>query len=130
MPETRIPGIAAKRVVIEDACREAHGDTGAFNKAALQLLIEYDRLVQLRGEEKGINYHLVLTVEATRGCGTCGNDITVAPKNEDPNPCNGCHPNSPCTGSSHWKPRVLKDPSKTPTELLPPVGRSPGPGLR
>lgn len=66
MPETTVPGIAAKRVVIEDGCRAVHGDTGAFNKAALTLLSEYDEIVRRRGKEKGVNYHLVLTVEDTK----------------------------------------------------------------
>lgn len=66
MPETNVPGIAAKRVVIQDACRAAHGDGGAFNKAAFTLLAEYDAVVRRRGDEKGVNYHLVLTVEDTK----------------------------------------------------------------
>ncbi len=69
MLETKVPGIAAKHAVIQDACREAHGDKGAFHMAALQLLNEYDQITARRGDEKGVNYHLVLTVEDTKRSG-------------------------------------------------------------
>lgn len=66
MTETKVPGIAAKRVVITDECRAIHGDGGAFNRAALQLLAEYSDVTARRKGEKGLNYHLVLTVEDTK----------------------------------------------------------------
>lgn len=118
MAETTVSGVAAKRVVITDECRDMHGDLGAFHKAAFALLNAYNEVTQQRGDEKGVNYHLVLTVDGTRGCGNCGNDLTVAPENEDPNPCDGCE------DASNWKPRdgrVVKDSSeraRRPTERL------------
>ncbi len=124
MLETRIPGTAAFRAVIVDEGRAIHGDGGAFNKAAVRLLAEYDAILQRRGEEKGVNYHLVLVVEdtkGTKGCGNCGNDFTVVPEDEAVNICEGCK------DGSNWKPRVT-DPSKTPTEALPRV-KDPAPHL-
>lgn len=68
MIETKVPGIAAKRVVITDECRKLHGDGGAFNRAALALLSMYNDITHRRSDEEGLNYHLVLTVEDTKGC--------------------------------------------------------------
>ncbi len=66
-----VPGIVAKHAVIQDACRDAHGDTGAFHKAAFQLLAEYIQTTAVRGDEKGLDYHLVLTVEDTKKGEAC-----------------------------------------------------------
>ncbi len=67
MTETRTPGISLKHTVITDECRVIHGDGGAFNKAAIALLSEYNAITRQKGDEKGIDYHLVLTVEDTKG---------------------------------------------------------------
>ncbi len=106
MIETRVPGISAKHAVITDECRAIHGDGGAFNRAAIALLSEFNAVTQQRGDEKGINYHLVLTVEDTKGC--------------------TCHSYHGRTGKHVYQCPMAK--AKRPTEVLP-VVKDPAPHL-
>lgn len=84
MIETRTPGISAKHTVITDECRAIHGDGGAFNKAAIALLSEYNEITRQRGGEEGVNYHLVLTVEDTKRASK--RPTEVLPVAKDPTP--------------------------------------------
>lgn len=42
----------------------------------------------------------VMPRPALPGCGSCRNDLTVAPEDENPNPCVGCK------DGSNWTPRI------------------------
>ena len=77
---TQVPGANVKHTVITEESRTIHGDGGAFNKAAIALLSEYNAVTQQRGDEKGVNYHLVLTVEDTKALalGRAGSCTEVA----------------------------------------------------
>jgi hypothetical protein len=80
MSESRIPGIIAKHAVIQDVCRDAHGDTGAFHKAAFALLAEYDAIMRQRAVEKGVDYHLALTVHDTKRDKPRGGHVASMPE--------------------------------------------------
>ena len=147
---TKVPGIAAKRVVITDECRKLHGDGGAFNTAALALLSMYNDITHRRGDEKGLNYHLMLTVEDMKGC-TCrsyhertGKHAEACPLSKPPakrptevlKKPRGGHmasmpePRQTLPVTPHSKTLPPDDPksSKTPTEVLPAV-KDPAPHL-
>ena len=100
MHETTVPGINAQHAVITDECRKLHGDIGAFHRAVFELLKEYDATTRGRDDEKGVNYHLTLTVEDTKRSGV---------------PCRGGHM------ASMPEPAQAKDASdraKRPTEVV------------
>lgn len=59
----KIPGIKAHHAIITDACRRAQGgDSAAFDEAVRRIKVEYVRAVAGRAVQKGVEYHLVLTV--------------------------------------------------------------------
>jgi hypothetical protein len=63
-----VPGIITMRATITDEDRAKHGNHAAFSRAALKLLDEYDDIMGRRADEKGVNYHLTLTVDDVKGC--------------------------------------------------------------
>lgn len=66
MPDTKIPGIAAKHCIITPTCVEIRGAAGAFDEAVARLRAEYMTCREgWKGAKVPPNYHLVLTVERT-----------------------------------------------------------------
>ena len=65
MGETRIPGVAAKHVIISDECRKNRTDQGALQEAVRQVSEEYEHLTKGHPVGKRSRMHLVLTVERT-----------------------------------------------------------------
>jgi hypothetical protein len=61
--QTTIPGIRAKHAVISNTCRETHGNLGALEEAFRRVREEYLGILMNRGSEKGLNFHVVLTLE-------------------------------------------------------------------
>ncbi len=59
----KVPGIKAHHAIITDNCRRVQGgDSAAFDEAVRRTKVEYDRAVTGRAAQKGVEYHLVLTV--------------------------------------------------------------------
>jgi len=55
--------IVAKHAIITDICRENHGDTEAVDMALKILRNEALAIMSMRKEERGITFHLMLSVE-------------------------------------------------------------------
>lgn len=62
---SEVPGIKAKHTVITDNCRKVHGGSlEAFDEAVRRVRKEYDTLTRdFHPRGKGVQFHLVLTVE-------------------------------------------------------------------
>lgn len=64
MSDTRIPGIKARHAIITPNCLRVKTDDEAFEEAVDRLRTEFHNT--LGNRRSPANYHLVLTVEATK----------------------------------------------------------------
>lgn len=65
-----IPGISVMHCIITDHCRHMHGSEGALDEAFERIKKQYQDVMEHRSRELGVNYHIVFTVEDTKGKGT------------------------------------------------------------
>lgn len=63
MASTQLPGTAAQRCVITDACRSSRGDDGAIEEALSRLRKVYEQVTAGWQVGEGVQIHLALTVE-------------------------------------------------------------------
>jgi hypothetical protein len=61
--------IKAGGFVISDICRETHGDDGAIKKGLDILENEIKKCIKIRGDQKGLKYHVIFYVESLKNNG-------------------------------------------------------------
>lgn len=66
---TEVPGIKAQHAIITDECRAGRGEEGAIDEALARIRAEYLLCVPPWRGTRGVNFHVVLTVDSLRSRG-------------------------------------------------------------